>query len=258
MSTVTSAAVAPGRVPVLVLSCDWRSCEAPEELLGIQEHAQAAALPGPARRQEWVRTRLTAKAAVRLATGARNVQILTAEDGAPRPAMAVATDHVVPMAVSLSHTGSFVVCAVMPERRPLGVDVEPVDPLNDVFLRRVMRPEEETAVPRGRPGLQATACVTCKEAAVKAFGRPSLRLRDYRLSRGPQGSVWVSVDDTALPRLRVWRDCSRGLMTVVCAPATARPVYRRLSPARILGVLGRAAPPAPSARTDRPGPQDRA
>jgi 4'-phosphopantetheinyl transferase len=219
------------RIPILVLSCDWRSGEAPEELLGHRERAQAAVLPGPARRTEWVRSRLTAKAAVRLATGFAGPQILMAPDGAPRLAGQGAS-------VSLSHTGTLAVCAAMRGSAPLGVDVEPVDPRNDVFLRRVLLPEEEPAVPSGRPGLRSTACISCKEAAVKAFRRPSLRLRDYRLCRGAQGSVWVDVDGTDLPRLRVWRECSRGLLTAVCAPATARPVYRRLSPRRVLAVLG--------------------
>ncbi|CCK32370.1 hypothetical protein BN159_7991 [Streptomyces davaonensis JCM 4913] len=218
------------RVPILVLSCDWRSREAPEELLGRRERAQAAVLPGPARRREWVRSRLTGKAALRLVTGERGVQILTAPDGAPSPTGRGAS-------VSLSHTGSVAVCAAMPGAEPLGVDVEPVDPRNDVLLRRVLLPQEELAVPGGRPGLRSTACISCKEAAVKAFRRPSVRLRDYRLCRGAQGSVWVGVEGTDLPRLRVWRECSRGLLTAVCAPADARPVYRRLSPQRLLDVL---------------------
>lgn len=219
------------RIPILVLSCDWRSREAPEELLGRRERAQALLLTGLARREEWVRSRLTAKAAVRLATGFAGTQILTAPDGAPRPTGRGAS-------VSLSHTGTVAVCAAMPGCEPLGVDVEPVDPRNDVFLRRVLLPEEEAAVPCGRPGLRSTACISCKEAAVKAYRRPSLQLRDYRLCRGPQGSVWVDVDGTDLPRLRVWRECSRGLLTAVCAPSSARPVYRRLSPQRVLAVLG--------------------
>ncbi|MFH9005890.1 4'-phosphopantetheinyl transferase family protein [Streptomyces afghaniensis] len=242
------------RVPVLVLSCDWRSYEAPEELLGPRERAQAAALPGPARRREWVRGRLTAKAAVRLATGAHSTQILTSVGGAPRAVPTAAAHAAEPTAISLSHTGSVVVCAAMPGSEPLGVDVEPVDPCNDVFLRRVLRPEEEAAVPRGRPGLRSTACISCKEAAVKAFRRPSVRLRDYRLCRGPRGSVWVEVDGTDLPRLRLWRDCSRGLLTAVCAPSTARPAYRRLSPARVLALVGAAVPPG---ETDCPGPATR-
>ncbi|WP_285512199.1 hypothetical protein [Streptomyces sp. NBRC 14336] len=217
-------------VPILVLSCDWRSREAPEALLGDGERARAAALPGSARRTEWVRARLTAKAAVRLLTGAPGAQILTAPDGAPSlPGRSVS--------VSLSHTGSVAVCAVMPVRAPLGVDVEPVDPRNDVLLRRLLLPEEEPAVAGGRPGLRATACISCKEAAVKAYRRPSVRLRDYRLRRGSQGSVWVTVHGTDLPRLRVWRECSRGLLTAVCAPCGARPVYRRVSPRRVLEVL---------------------
>lgn len=219
---------------VLVVSCDWRGHEAPEALLGRCERICAAALPEPARRQEWVRARLTAKAAVRSVTAGASVQIVADADGAPRVAAAA---HVPPVSVSLSHTGSIVACATMRALAPLGVDVEPVDPRNDVFLRRVMAPGEDTVLAAGRPGLRATSLVSCKEAAVKAYGRPSVRLRDYHLLRGVGGSVWVRVDGTVLPRLRVWRECSRGLVTAICAPPGARLVRRRLTPGQVLRAL---------------------
>lgn len=225
--------------PVIVAACDWRRSSAPEELLASTERDDLARLREPGRRLEWLRGRLTAKAAVRHLVGT-DVQITAGGDGAPqvRDARGVIRD----MTLSLSHTGSVVLCAVQCGPARLGVDVERIDAGNDVFLRRVMVAGDETAIPQGRPGWQSTALVACKEAAVKAYGRPTVRLRDYRLMRDPGGDLRIAVHGTGLPPLRVWCAAARGLLTALCAPLDCRPARHHLTPALVLRTL--AAPPA--------------
>ncbi|MEE1753802.1 4'-phosphopantetheinyl transferase family protein [Streptomyces sp. SP18CS02] len=226
---------------ILVLTCDWQEYRAPEELLGDDERALAAALPDTGRRQEWVRARLTAKAAVRLLGRLDAVQVLPASDGAPRIRAGSAR---LPLSVSLSHTGPVAVCAVAPGRAGLGVDAEPVDAANDVLLRRVAAPGEDALVPHGRPGLRATTLISCKEAAVKAYRRTSVRLRDYRVTRDADGGLWVRPDGGLLPRMRLWCESTPAMVTVVCAPAGGRTVRHRLPPHRIVRCL---ADPVPRA-----------
>ncbi len=238
--------MSPDGAPVLVVSCDWAGRDAPEELLGERERAHAEGLTG-ARRAEWVRTRLTAKAAVHWATGDRRVQILPDPGGAPRvwgtPSGA---------AVSLAHTGEVAACAVTRAgpAHPIGVDVEPVDARNDILLPRLLGPDEPSCAVPGTPpvplpsGFLATVLATCKEAALKAYRRPSPALRDYRLRRGPDGRLRVRAVGTSQHELSVWWSCRAGRVTAVCGIGRIPPVRRTVSAESVLASLrGDSRPP---------------
>ncbi|MCZ7415186.1 4'-phosphopantetheinyl transferase family protein [Streptomyces sp. WMMC897] len=235
---------------VLVVSCAWAGRAAPEELLGPRERARAAELTGP-RRAEWVRTRLTAKAAVLWATGGHGAQIPPGPDGAPRLLGAPRGT-----ALSLTHTGELAACAVSrggPADR-VGVDVEPVDARNDVLLARLLAPGERPDAATGPlphtgpPGLLATVLVACKEAALKACRRPSPALRDYELRAGADGRLRVLVRirgrrqeaaASGVPdALEVWWSCRRGRVTAVCGTGRRPPEHRDVPADRVLAALG--------------------
>ncbi len=238
-------------VPGLVVGCDWAGAEAPERLLGEREREHAAGLGGP-RRVEWVRARLTAKAAVRWATGRGGVQLLPAgAHGAPL--VLGRSGAAAPVTVSLAHTGSVSVCAVAaPGAGPrIGVDLEPADPRNEVLLPRLLAAGDEAALPRqGDLGQWATVLVVCKEAALKAYLAPSPRLRDYRLVRRAPGGLWVRAPEPGLPDLRLWlrrwRDGDgRVRVAALCAPEGAAFGLRRTTPAAVVRALREGPGPPP-------------
>lgn len=219
---------------IVVVHCDWAGQQAPETLLGPRERARAARLGGP-RRIEWVRTRLTAKAAVHWTAGVPGAEILTGPGGAPQVQNAPSR-----IAVSLTHTGDLTACAVTEAgaASSIGVDVEPVDVRNEILLPRLIGPDEQP--PRlgpEPPGLLATVLVTVKEAALKAYRRPSPALRDYRLRQEPDGTLRVCFVGSPLPELRVWWTCRDGRVTAVCAVGDRTPERRAVSAHEVLAVL---------------------
>ncbi|WP_405585592.1 4'-phosphopantetheinyl transferase family protein [Streptomyces sp. NBC_01190] len=222
-----------------MVSCAWAGRHAPEELLGERERAHAEGLTGN-RRAEWVRTRLTAKTAVHWATGDRGIEILPDPDGGPR-----VWDTPSGAAVSLAHTGEFAVCAVTRAgpAHPLGVDVEPVDARNDILLPRLLGPDESPCAVPGTlpealpPGFVATVLAACKEAALKAYRRPSPALGDYRLRRGPDGRLRVRAPGTPQGELSVWWSCRAGRVTAVCGTGRLPPVRRTVSAESVLAAL---------------------
>ena len=231
--------MSPDGARVLVVGCDWAGRHAPEELLGDRERSHAEALTGT-RRAEWVRTRLTAKAAVHWATGDRGVQILPDPGGAP-----LVRDTPSGAVVSLAHTGELAACAVTRAgpAHPLGVDVEPVDARNDILLPRLLGPDEPPCLGPGTlpeplpPGFLATVLAACKEAALKAYRRPSPALRDYRLRRGPDGRLRVRAVGTPQGELCVWWSCRAGRVTAVCGTGRLPPVHRAVSAGSVLAAL---------------------
>ncbi|MFG3349918.1 4'-phosphopantetheinyl transferase family protein [Streptomyces sp. NPDC048018] len=239
---MNAAPAGPGGAParVTVVHCDWAGRTAPETPLGPRERAHAARLDG-GRRAEWVRTRLTAKAALVRAGAPRHAEILPEPGGAPRL-------HGAPRrwAVSLSHTGELTACAVSEAGAPslIGVDVEPVDARNDILLPRLLGPDEPPRLGPGPgpPGLLATVLVAAKEAALKAYRRPSPALRAYRLRQDAAGGLHVRVADGPHPALRVWWTCRAGLVTAVCAAGARPPEQYALSADAVLAALAGPAP----------------
>ncbi|MEI7031557.1 hypothetical protein [Streptomyces pratensis] len=220
----------------LVVSCDWGALPGPEELLGGRERAYAASLEGP-RRTEWVRTRLTAKLAVRRMSGESEsgVEILPDRRGAPCLVAGPAA-----VTVSLAHTGALTVCAVTRGGRDgaLGVDVEPLDPRNEILLPRLLGHGEQPHVVGGlSPGVRATALVSCKEAALKACRGASRSLRDHRLWRCREGRLWVRSAVPGAPDLRVFLSYGEGLVTALCQVGPRPPAYLRTTPEEVLAEL---------------------
>jgi 4'-phosphopantetheinyl transferase len=218
--------------PALVVLCDWRRVGAPERLLGPRERRWAAGLQG-ARRLEWVRTRLTAKAAVRWFTGRTpgpgGIEILSAHDGAPEvlgPAVAV----------SLAHTGDVSLCAVSRRGTAVGVDAERIDPRNDAVRLRVTGPGDVVPIRSGRPGAEATLLFACKEAAFKAHRAATPVLRDYRV-RARRDGFGVGLDRPGGRELTLWPSLTGTLALAFCQDRPEPPCWRWAAPAQVLAAL---------------------
>lgn len=207
----------------VVLACDWGAVEAAEHLLGARERAYAATLPD-GRRREWARCRLTARAAVCWATGAPPRDILP--DAAGRPIVLGARQR--GTRVSLAHSGPVTACAVTacaaggPCAGAVGVDVEPVDPGNDVLLDRIAAAGELGALGGLPPAHRATVLVCAKEAALKAYRHGPPGLRAYRIERGP-GRLAIGCPAGGRAPLGLWLFAFAGYRMAVCAPAAVAP-----------------------------------
>jgi 4'-phosphopantetheinyl transferase EntD len=236
----------------LVVTCDWRMHEVPDCLLSPREGAHARRLDGP-RRREWVRGRLTARAAIVWAGGSPGTELLPDAAGVP-VAVAAGTTH--PVAVSLSHTRELVACAVLAGApAAVGVDIEPVDRRNDVLLRRILAAGDWDVVRRIPAEVRSSVVVSAKESALKAHRGHSLSLRDYRLARREDGRLTARLPgmrppdlgppDLCPPDLCLWPRVTSGIVTVLCAPASQLPEWRSVTPADVVGCLRATSGPVP-------------
>jgi 4'-phosphopantetheinyl transferase len=131
------------------------------------------------RRRDWRLGRFTAKAAVgaRLRVAPGGVEVLADASGAPVPRVDGAP---VEVWLSLSHRGERAMAAVAP--RPVGCDLEVVEPRSDAFVGEWLAPAEQELVrdARGdRRDLLANLVWTAKEASAKArAGGLRLNVRD--------------------------------------------------------------------------------
>lgn len=225
--------------PALVVLCDWRRVGAPERLLGPRERHCAAELTG-ARRREWVRTRLTAKAAIGWFTGRdehpADVQILPAPDGAPE---AIVRSGSVAVSVSLAHTGDVSICAVSRGGTTLGVDGETIDPRNDVVRLKVAGPDDVVPIRSARPGAEATLLFACKEAAFKAHRGATPVLRDYRVRISTSGrrGFGVRLDRPGGRELALWPSLTGTLALAFCQDRPEPPRWRWTAPTQVLAAL---------------------
>lgn len=146
--------------------------------LGARERALHERLAIPRRRASWRLGRWCGKAAACawLDAPPSRVEILPAGDGAPdvwldgRPA---------PVSLSLSHRAGRALAVIGPGSRPLGCDVELIEPRSGAFVRDWLAPSEQRLVAAARDGFArdtvANLMWTGKEAAAKVR-RAGLRL----------------------------------------------------------------------------------
>lgn len=216
--------------PLAVL-CDWVAADPPPELLGRRERVYARQLTG-GRRREWTASRITARAALCRATGAPAGDVLPGGDGRP---VLYGTGSAGPR-LSLAHTGTVAACMVGgADAGPVGVDVEPVHPDNELLLSRVGDGGELAALDRFPARQRATILVSAKEAALKAYGKRFSSLRAYAVSRGADGRLWV--DAAGGPRLRLWVGSGPGCLVTLCAASPAPPRVWVARPPALLNVL---------------------
>ncbi len=149
-----------------------------DDWLGERERALHERLAIPQRRADWRLGRWCGKAAAAawLDAAPSRVEILPAGDGAPdvwldgRPA---------PVSLSLSHRAGRALAVIGPGSRPLGCDVELIEPRSGAFVREWLAPSEQrlvAAAPDDRArDVVANLMWTGKEAAAKVR-REGMRL----------------------------------------------------------------------------------
>lgn len=107
--------------------------------LGEEEQKFLELLRFKKRREEWLAGRLALKKILQAVVPdlsvveTRRIQIIKAENGAP----ILQVDSVVPapLAISLSHSNGFVLCAVTSQTPKLGVDLEMIEARSDSFIQ---------------------------------------------------------------------------------------------------------------------------
>jgi 4'-phosphopantetheinyl transferase len=201
--------------------------------LSAAERETLASLRVPARRLDWRLGRWAARRAVAAVLGTAAVEVRAAADGAPE---VLAGGLPVPVTVSISHRAGLAACLAMGGRRPVGCDLELVEPHSPALARDFFTPAELALVERARPdGRDLTVALvwSAKESALKAL-RQGLRL-DTR-------EVEVRLDCAAGPGWRPlqahhgartfagwWRLEDRHVLTVVTDPPVAPPALLRSS-----------------------------
>ncbi len=162
-----------------------------EAWLGISERAALARLGIEKRRLEWTLGRYTAKIAICdwLGVEPGRVEVLAAPGGAP---VARIEGRRLDLELSISHRAGRALAVVASRARPVGCDLELIEPRSAAFVREWLSPSEQTLVNHARsdeqPGL-ANLFWSAKEASTKARGE-GLRL-DVRHAR-------VVLDEPAL------------------------------------------------------------
>jgi 4'-phosphopantetheinyl transferase len=200
--------------------------------LSEQECVRRDCLHIPKRRADWLLGRWTAKCAV---TGYLNlpadpvafaaIELRPAPSGAPevflhgRPA---------PVALSLSHSRGFGLCAVAPAGVEVGCDLETVEPRSPVFLADYFADEEQRLVAR-TPAVRRDEVLTllwsAKESALKAL-RCGLRsdtrsvnaaLVDFPRTRDDEWHRVTAVHTSGRRFDGWWRESRDLIRTVVAA-----------------------------------------
>lgn len=151
---------------------------APDFLAGV-ERDQHAALTVPKRRADWLLGRWTAKQIVHdLLTGGpandaalRRIVIARRDDGSPYAEDLDGRPLAVTLSISHSHGHAFC-AAVAGTERPLGADIEYIEPRSPLFAADYFTDAERDAIPDDLPSDERDQLVTAiwsgKEAALKA------------------------------------------------------------------------------------------
>jgi 4'-phosphopantetheinyl transferase len=172
-----------------------------EGWLSAGERERLSSLRIAKRRDDWRLGRWTAKRAVRLAGAhggfdAAEIEIRSAEDGAPEVLM---NGERAALALSLSHRNGRALCVIGPPDVALGCDLELVEERDPVFVLDYFTDEEQLVVaeaPEGDRAALITAIWSAKESALKAI-RTGLRsgTRDVFVRPGAVGlsSEWTGL-----------------------------------------------------------------
>lgn len=101
------------------------------------------------------------------------IAILAAKDGAPE---VFCDEEPAPVFISLSHSGGVAFCAAGSPGRPLGCDLEKIEPRSAAFIEDYFTENEQAAI-AGKEGaaLWANLVWSAKESALKAL-RSGLRM----------------------------------------------------------------------------------
>lgn len=145
-----------------------RETPPPREILCDKEAALYAALKTQKRRRDWLAARWAAKRLIAdalLTKDLRRIEILNDDDGRPWPYCpgSLAADWT----LSLTHSGELAGAAIDPSGRPLGLDLEKVEPRDPAFIPVAF---SEIELAGGRDDDALTRLWTIKEAVLKFLG----------------------------------------------------------------------------------------
>uniref|UniRef100_UPI0035AF3554 4'-phosphopantetheinyl transferase family protein n=1 Tax=Promineifilum sp. TaxID=2664178 RepID=UPI0035AF3554 len=149
--------------------------------LSPEELAAFAALKTDKRRRDWLLGRLTAKRLLRRVLAdlghdlpPDGIVVLRHADGWPQVSLPALGDAAPALTLSISHAGKWAFCAAMlGESRPLGCDIEAIEPRSDGFIEDYFTAAERELVAQAFSlhHVYANAIWSGKEAALKAIRR---------------------------------------------------------------------------------------
>lgn len=226
-------------VPVRFLVLTTEDLPADDAWLAPPESEAIARFRVGKRRNDWRLGRWTAKRLLvpylGLDPGAgtfARIEIIAAADGAPEASL---DGRPLGLALSLSHSGDFAVCAVAPAGTALGCDLEKIRSLRAATVRDHFTGAERDLV-ESRTGddrsLRATLIWSAKESALKAL-RTGMRqdTRDVEVEPvvARRAGVWQSLTvQQRKPKKRSftgwWRTIDGYVLTILGDPAAMLPV----------------------------------
>jgi len=209
---------------------DWLSPEERQHLVRLEVEK---------RRNDWLLGRWTAKEALRASpysagfdTDPADLTVRQAADGAPE---ALLRGRPLPLALSISHRGGWGLCALAPEERLVGCDLELIEARSQAFLEDYFTIQEQAAVraaPADERDRLATLLWAAKESVLKAL-RVGLRADTRRIRAEVSGEPG---DDREWCRLVVhdtqsdlqfggwWRLLGELTVVLVTSPPSGEPV----------------------------------
>jgi 4'-phosphopantetheinyl transferase len=236
-----------------------------DDWLSESEVAVQGKLRFAKRRADWRLGRWTAKRALSaclnlpVARGAfHEIEVRAAASGVPE---AYLSNQPAEVTISLSHSSSRAVCAVVLGRVALGCDLEAIEPRSAAFIADYFDAAEQACIagtPAGTRSCLVTLLWSAKESALKALGA-GLRLDTRSVTVGPLDEIGSALQELCsdVPiraakacedwkRLHVrgtggtafqgWWVCSGGqIRTIVAAPSPGVPIMLDERPDHDLG-----------------------
>ncbi len=184
------------------------------EFLSPAERERLASFKLAKRRQEWLLGRWTARRLVQqllavegYAVALSSIGITNAADGAPELQLPTEVDPGLKWSLSISHRTDYALCAINTTGRPIGADIEQIEPRSAAFVGDFFTAAEQAlvygAIPADR-ALLANLIWSSKEAVLKVL-RHGLRVDTRRVECLPG----FAVDDWQPISIR----CDRQLST---------------------------------------------
>lgn len=198
--------------------------------LAAGERDRAAAMTVPWRREDFLLGRWAAKRLLASVLGCEPgpaLEIRAAPSGRPE---ALLDGQPLRLSISISHREGLALAAVDDAGRPLGADLEAVEPRSDAFVRDYFTRSEIAAVAAGERNLLANLIWSAKESALKAL-RTGLRLDtrsvEVRLPEDGGSEGWrplaVHARETGEDFAGWWRRDGGWVLTLAASPPPALP-----------------------------------
>lgn len=203
------------------------------DFLSPAEQLRLASFKLAKRRQEWLLGRWTARRLVQQLMAAQGQQlalssigITNAADGAPEFQLPAEVADDMAWSLSISHRVDYAFCAVNTAGRPIGADIERIEPRSAAFVGDFFTPAEQALIFAASPAeraLLSNLIWSAKEAVLKVL-RHGLRVDTRRVECLPGFAVadWQPLSIRCDPRLSNvplcghWRRAGDYVLTLAC------------------------------------------